>query len=307
MLYDLTCFRKTLIEEINLDQVIEELLKAITQVENIKQRPNLDTEYLVYLDALVFTYKNLINQINVSLNEKANKVKEVDARITKIVQELFYDNYVIENPTDFNYIRDARNIVTDAETEELVTQRIGLHTNWKYPALEIGCRDGKWTEHMVAADPLYVADQFQEFLDITNNKFLASYQNRLRKYLMRSHDLSALPKNQFGFVFSWGHFNFVSLDTITQVLKQVHELLRPGGVFLFTYNDGDTPEGAAFSERLFQTYIPKSILVPVCESLGFEILKNFHNEVNISWIEVKKPGALHTIKAHQVLGEVKYQ
>ena len=81
--------------------------------------------------------------------------------------------------------------------------------------------------------------------------------------------------------------------------------MKPGGVFLFSYNDGDTPSGAGMAENFAQTYIPKSLLIPTCESLGFEIFKDAHYAPNISWIEVKKPGILHTIKAHQVLGEIK--
>jgi SAM-dependent methyltransferase len=120
---------------------------------------------------------------------------------------------------------------------------------------------------------------------------------------LNDYDFSALPQHQFGFIFSWSHFNYVSLDTITQVLKSIKNLLRPGGVFLFSYNDGDTPTGAGMAENFAQTYIPQSILVPTCLSLGFEVIRTFTEEPNISWIEIKQPGTLKTVKAHQVLGK----
>ena len=107
-----------------------------------------------------------------------------------------------------------------------------------------------------------------------------------------------MPKNEF---------NYVSLDTITQVLKQLKELLRPGGIFLFSYNDGDTPAGAGMAENFAQTYMPRSLLTVLADSLGYEINKTSDYGNNIHWIELKKPGTLHTVKAHQVLGEIKRQ
>ena len=118
--------------------------------------------------------------------------------------------------------------------------------------------------------------------------------------------LTTLPLNQFNFVFSWNFMNYASLDTIKEYLKIVKELLRPGGVFMFSYNDGDRPAGAAMAENFFMTYVPKHMLIPMCESLGFEVVNQRTRDVSISWIEIRKPGELTTTKAHQVLGEVKY-
>jgi predicted methyltransferase len=89
-----------------------------------------------------------------------------------------------------------------------------------------------------------------------------------------------------------------------QYLKQIYAAMRPGGIFMFSYNDGDTPAGAGMAENFAQTYMPKSMLKPLCESVGFDIDGEFDFETNISWLEVKKPGQLQTVKAHQVLGEI---
>jgi hypothetical protein len=90
-----------------------------------------------------------------------------------------------------------------------------------------------------------------------------------------------------------------------QFLKQAYSVLRPGGVFMFSYNDGDTPAGAGIAESFSQTYMPKSILIPLCCSLGFEISNEYDYDAITSWLEIKKPGTLHSIKAHQVLGEIR--
>ena len=107
------------------------------------------------------------------------------------------------------------------------------------------------------------------------------------------------------FVFSWGYFNYISLDTFTHVVKQISDIMRPGGIFLFSYNDGDTPGGVANAENNWQSYLPKSLLIPTCQSVGLEVFAEYSAEPGIHWLEVKKPGVLHTVKAHQVFGEIK--
>lgn len=305
-LYDLVSLKKALTNSLDVSYEIKTLTDLSNRISTIKtQVPNLSTEHSAFVDKLSQYYINLSDVIEKSTNDTKNLIDEVTIQINNLAHELFTDSYELEERTGgLDHVRKNRKLVLNEDVEQTIKQRIMLYTNWRYPALEIGCRDGEWTQFLVAADPLYIMDPWQEFLESASSQFPAQYQARLRKYPLKDYNLSALPKNQFAFVFSWGHFNYVSLDTITQVLKQLQTLLRPGGVFLFSYNDGDTPEGAGMAEHFMQTYIPKSLLVPLCQSLGFELLYDF-NFGNITWLEIKKPGVLHTVKAHQVLGEIK--
>jgi hypothetical protein len=74
---------------------------------------------------------------------------------------------------------------------------------------------------------------------------------------------------------------------------------------MFSYNDGDRPAGAGMAENFFMSYMPKSMLIPLCESLGYIVTNDISRGMNISWLEIQKPGTLETNKAHQVLGEIK--
>jgi SAM-dependent methyltransferase len=205
-------------------------------------------------------------------------------------------------------IRKVRVMDLSDSLQTEIHNRIQLNTNWKYPALEIGCRDGEWTKHIVAADPLYVTDHYRDFLQSTAGQFPDEYQRRIRPYLIKDTNFDVLPQGQFGFVFCWNFLNYRSLDTIKEYLKSVKELLRPGGVFMFSYNNGDITESAGYAEGFWMTYMPKSMLIPMCESLGFEV---YHDRdvrgqgTTVSWLELKRPGTLETVKAHQVLGEIK--
>lgn len=244
--------------------------------------------------------------------ERFNLVlQRINQRIQSEAQKFYTDNYSLELRVESEAVGNIRKIrVLDLspDIQQDIISRIQLHTSWKYPALEIGCRDGEWTRHLVAADPLYITDHYRDFLESAGQQFPDEYQRRLRSYLTRDTDLSMLPAGQFGFVFCWNFLNYRSLDTIKEYLKSVKELLRPGGVFMFSYNNADRHEQAGYAEGFWMSYMPKSMLVPLCESLGFEVVqtRDIRGEgTAISWIEIKKPGELKTVKAHQVLGEIK--
>jgi SAM-dependent methyltransferase len=233
--------------------------------------------------------------------------QEIQAESTKF----FSDNYSLELHVESEAIGNIRKVrVMDLSSviRTEIQSRIQLHTSWQYPALEIGCRDGEWTQHLVAADPLYITDQYRDFITATKELFTPEYQQRLRSYLISGADMGVLPQGQMAFVFCWNFLNYRSLDTVKEYLKSVKELLRPGGVFMFSYNNGDMHECAGYSEGFWMSYIPKSMLVPMCESLGFEVIHTRDSRgegTAISWIELKKSGTLETVKAHQVLGEIK--
>jgi SAM-dependent methyltransferase len=305
-LYDLVSLKKALTEQFTIDSVSDELLMLKNRIENIKhQVPILAPEHASYINELIDHYENVIQLATKPYDDLTQRMSLIDSQISVITTNLFHENYELETfDGGFEGIRNNRRIYVNEDIVQLLKTKIQLYTDWKYPALEIGCRDGEWTQYLVAADPLYIIDKYDEFLKSTSSKFAPEYQRRLRPYTLVNHDLSPLPQHQFGFIFSWGYFNYISMDTFKKYLQQVFDLLRDGGVFMFSYNDGDTTAGAGMAENFAQTYVPKSVLIPFIQSLGFEIINDFHNGNNIQWLEIKKPGTLSTVKAHQVMGSI---
>jgi hypothetical protein len=237
-----------------------------------------------------------------------NLLASIQDKINQLSLQFFAENYQLElKYLDPESIRVTRSIKKDEEFEQVLIQRINLYSNWQYPALEIGCRDGEWTKFLVASDPLYIADVFEEFLSCAVEQFTPLYQGRVRKYLIHDfYKISNLPKNQFGLIFSYNFFNYLSIDSIKQLLIQSMEWLRPGGTILFTYNNADLPAAAAYAENYFMTYVPESILLPMAESIGFEIAFIYNCEPAYSIIELRKPGKLKSIKVGQTAGEIKH-
>jgi SAM-dependent methyltransferase len=305
-LYEIAQVKKALSNVYNTDKVVEAIKNLQLSIKSAYDAaPAMTDADREYVEQLVQHYDTVIDLVQAPIVNHQAKIAQLDQQITDLSHVLYANSYDIEERDGgVDNIRGIRNMVIYDDVKDVVLRRIRQYSSWQYPALEIGCRDGEWTRHLVASDPLYIMDKYQEFLDSTNSQFTPEYQGRLRKYKLNNYNFSELPEKQFGFIFSWNYFNYISLDTLTEVLKKMPQLLRPGGVFMFSYNDGDDPAGVGMAENFGQTYVPKSILIPTCKSVGLEIIGEFHMNPNVNWLEVKLPGTLSTVKAHQVLGKI---
>lgn len=303
-LHELVYLRNELSKALDLSTIRLELEKNSNSLKAIIEERN--HRYTKLIENIADRHIGIINQVESDYNELTQIIESINKEITRLSQKFFekdYQDYLkYSNPENIRTIRKLP--IPDGVDIQLVN-RINLYSEWKYPGLEIGCRDGDWTKYLVASDPLYVADVFTDFLDSAKLKFPPEYQVRLRAYPITEHRIEGLPIGQFGFIFSYNFFNYLSIDTIRIYLSQALEWLRPGGTILFTYNNGDMSACAAYAENYYMSYVPKSVLVPLCESMGFEVTATQEFEPAVAWIELKKPGVLKTVKAHQALGEIK--
>ena len=264
-------------------------------------------EYLFQLDKLIGVLDDIKQEIKQAEEEVTYVRSLVTEDISSASAKFFADNYQEELICrDPDRVREIRQLYIPNGVLDYVTNSIDLYTDWRYPGLEIGCRDGEMTRYLVALDPLYIVDEHQIFLDSTLSKQTPEYRAKLRPYLLRKHNLSMLPKNQLGFVFSWNYFNYITLETTKHYLAQVFDLLRPGGTFMFSYNNAELPDAASYADSYYMSYMPKHLLVAASTAAGFEVTSSTDFEPAVSWIELRKPGTLTSIKAHPVLGEIKF-
>lgn len=257
-------------------------------------------------------FTNLVRNLIATEAAKIHNLKKsIDSKINEMSSKYFAANYQMELVLDEEGERRTRNKAFGDEAREILTKRLRLYSDWHYPALEIGPGTGVWTEELVGNDPLYLLDVRKSYLDETIAKFNPTYQKRLRPYLIPENnepeDLSILPQNQFGFVTSINVFEYFSFDKIRHYLEEVWKILRPGGVFLFTYNNGERYRCAQLAENGTVSYIPKTMLVTFCETHGYEVLETFDLDNTVCWIEIRKPGNLKTVKTHQAMGEIKFK
>lgn len=304
-LHDIVELRESLKTAFPTEQIIAELDSIVENMGLISQRYNEDYQYR--LSEVIKT----VQSIKESLSKPMDQLDDVHAIIKKDLADATAKFSLPEYEGELRYanpdvIRETRKLYVPTGVDEIIRRSIDMYVDWRYPGLEIGCRDGEFTEFLVSLDPLYITDVLQPFIDSTLSKFPAEYQRRLRPYMIKDHDLSMLPKQQFGFIFSWNFFNYVTITQLERYLEQSFDLLRPGGVFMFSYNNCDMPAAAAYADSYYMSYVPKSQLLPICERLGYELISSTDLEPAVSWIELRKPGELKMIKAHQVLGEIKY-
>jgi SAM-dependent methyltransferase len=303
-LSELVDLRERLKKAFYLDPVLASIDNLRLNLSLVNQ--NVDENYSEQLDLLIKDYRDIRTEVHKPSERVQEIIDAINKEISSKSSHFFLNNYEDElNYEDPDNIRKVRVMYIPVQVQQEIESRIGLYSNWKYPGLELGCRDGEWTKFLVASDPLYIADAHQDFLDSAIKEYAPEFQRRVRPYLIRNNEYGVLPQSQFNFVFSWNHFNYKTLETTKQALKQVYNLLRPGGVCMFSYNNGDIPAGAAYAETYFMSYMPKSLLIPMCQSLGYEVVYQQDHEPAVSWLELRKPGELSTIKGHQALGIIK--
>jgi len=304
-LNELVRLRNQLCDAIEITALNNELEKNYSRLLNLSNE--IDEELSSKIKEIAHNHKEINELFQRDIAHLYALITTIQEKINQLSLRFFAENYQFElKYLDAESIRNTRLIKKDESFDQTLIQRINLYSNWQYPALEIGCRDGEWTKFLVASDPLYIADVFPDFLSSAIQQFPPLYQGRVRKYLINDfYKISNLPKNQFGLIFSYNFFNYLSVDSIKQFLIQAAEWLRPGGTFIFTYNNADLPAAAAYAENYFMTYVPESILVPLAESVGFETVFLYNCEPAYSIIELRKPGELRSIKVGQTVGEIK--
>ena len=303
-LHELVKLRNELEQVLDLSVIHEELEKNSKRLRDLVSI--CDPEYGETLTAIADQHSSIIERAKLDKRQIQHTINNINLDINTLSEKFLSKNYQLELAVnDIESVRNVRHLQISSTVSSLLLNRIQFYSKWQYPALELGCRDGEWTRHLVASDPLYIADIFNEFLTSAVEQFEPVYRGRVRKYLIDDFQIKGLPANQFGFIFSYNFFNYLSLDSIKQFLIQAMDWLRPGGTMLFTYNNADLCIPAGYAENYYMSYVPKSILVPLCESIGFQVIHTHDFETAVSWVEIQKGGKLDTIKAGQALGEIK--
>jgi hypothetical protein len=186
--------------------------------------------------------------------------------------------------------------------------RLLTYTDWKYPGLVIRPSHSPWVEDLVALDPMYFIDTHKDLMAPVTSQFPPEYQRRLRCYVIDEFNnqpiFEALPQQQFGFVYSFDYFNFRPLEVIKKYLLEVFGLLRGGGTFFFNFNDCDRQGGVGLTENHFCCYTPARLIYEHAVKVGYEIVRKEIIDNASTWVELKKPGQLTSIRGGQCLAGI---
>jgi len=215
--------------------------------------------------------------------------------------------YISDELPNAKEIAKERKLIMDDENTDRFFDRVKQLTDWRYPGMIINPQQRQIVNDMASSDPLYLVDMNESTLDNIRSTMNDVYRHRVRPYVIdrfipRRKYFGELPRDQFGLIVVWNTFNNLSLSMCEQVLKQLLELLRPGGTLLFTYNDCDNAYNIRTFEQNFRQFTPGSILSKTAQDTGYNV--RFRTRSIHGWMELKKPGELETIRGGQSLGRV---
>jgi hypothetical protein len=192
---------------------------------------------------------------------------------------------------------------------KLFYARIRRNVDWHYPAMILRPGYENFIDEMVGFDPLYLVDVSNKFIEPVLGKFNEHYQKRLRVYTIKEESsdriLDEIPNNQFGMILGCHFFNFRPIDIIKKYLEEIYTKLRPGGVFMMTFNDCDRWSAVKLVEdKKDGSYTPGSLIFEFAKALGYEIDYCWHDEGPQTWIELKKSGTLTSLRGGQTLARI---
>jgi len=196
-----------------------------------------------------------------------------------------------------------RQMAVDSITALFLQQRLKRYTSWQHPGMVIRPMHAMHVDDLVACDPMYFVDTHPDLLDRVKDQFTKEYQSRLCYYHIREYTSQNifwnLPAEQFGLIYAFHYFNFKPMEIIRDYLSEIYTLLRPSGIFAFTFNDCDFGGAVRLTEHHFCCYTPGRLIKEHALALGFTIELDFNDEAGTNWLELRKPGTFETIRGGQ--------
>jgi len=252
------------------------------------------------LDSALDNMQHISDEYNSSLvnvNEKINKLlREQELAVLR----RDYDTYSAQTQT-FELMQERA--LKDQEFIKQLSSDVGYYSDWRWSGVELNPSTGYLTQSMLACDPLYLYTG-----NIADTNSIRGKFNRFfaEKRLMFYNDLDKLPQSQLGLAASINCYEFWPMDPIKDEMRKVYNILRPGGYFIFTYNNCEQEASLDFlaGTESYRSYNTKTLMTSMVNMLGFDIVKEqCYREAN-NWMIVKKPGDLTSQKLTSPLIEI---
>lgn len=336
-LYNLVKFRNELTSTLKEISLRSEIDNKINLLNNIIQN-NEEFPHLSKIEELKNSYSYL-------LENDQQRVDTIKTFIDQLSNEIVTLGSTKSNTGTFVEETIKAQLILDDITKNKISSKISQYSSTRYPGLQILAREKQWIVPMVACDPLYLtrdkrpdsvfpSEEYPQYFpnlypEGNGSKFVQktrselqpleemlaeypdSYQRRVGLYTILNRDFSVLPQNQFGFVLCWDNFDYLTCEIIQQYLQEVFKLLRPGGVFMFSYTNCEVDWSALKVDYQSAAYCSSSWVSKVLAEIGYEVITLVdHTSIDneevhpISWAEVRKPGTLSTAKLSQAQGLV---
>lgn len=282
----------------DLDKIDHEVSNSAIQIKDFTKRFN---QKIQDIDHYFKDFGDTLNELK----------RDLDEQIVEYGRPYFIESYRQYNKNLRSESAEdilGKSIPLSADTRELLIARVRSYGDWRYPGMILHPGKEDFVEHMVSLDPLYLVDREHDLISPALSRFTPEYQRRLRPYYIRENTytpiLDKIPNNQFGFCLAYNFFEFKPLEMLKIYLTELYQKLRPGGILAMTFNDCDRAHCVALAESKFACYTPGSMVRELARSLGYEIVFDWNDNGNLTWLELKKPGDLTSIRAGQTLAKI---
>jgi len=284
--------------ELNLEKIIHLVGTQPIQLSNFKQQ--LDIQYN--------EIHKQIDQFESQLDELKQSIKlQIEIEEKYWFQESYrlYDQEMRNDSAD--HILNRRPVL-DEETETLLRVRIQNYVDWQHPAMIIQPGLEKFVEDMVGFDPLYLVAQQHDLLVPAFEKFPEEYQRRLRLYTVRedidSEILEKVPNGQIGLCLVYNFFEFKPFEIVRKYLIEIYQKLKPGGTLIMTFNDCDRDKAVKLAEQHYACYTPGFMVRQFAATVGYDQIYSWNNNGPTTWLELRKPGTLTSLRGGQTLAKI---
>jgi len=284
--------------ELDLGKITQLVGSQPIQLSNFKQQ----------LDA---QYNEIYQHINQFENQLDNLKQAITIQIELEEKYWFQESYRLYDQEMRNdsaeYILNRRPVL-DNEIENLLRVRIQNYVDWQHPALIIHPGLENFVEDMVGFDPLYLVAQQHDLLIPAFNRFPEEYQRRLRLYTVREdldHDiLEKIPDQQIGLCLAYNFFEFKPFEIVRKYLTEIYQKLKPGGTLIMTFNDCDRDKAVKLAEQHYACYTPGKLVQQFAVTVGYDQIFSWNNNGPTTWLELRKPGTLTSLRGGQTLAKI---
>jgi|GEM_PF-3974356 len=230
--------------------------------------------------------KNLVNTIHYELHTREVQILQHDYTTYESKLEL-NESWTDEEAVNLNKF-------ISKEFDDKINSFVQYHSTWKCPSLDANPVDGRYTRAMVGGDPLYVYCEKEAVANLVRDKFNEFYaKRRLRIY----NHLDKFPQNQIGLAVCINLFEYLPLDPIKDITKKIFNILRPGGIFLLSYNNCEERRSLELLSNSFRCYGTRSLIANMLYSQGYDVTDSGSTDDGAwNWMIVQKPGILETQK-----------
>jgi SAM-dependent methyltransferase len=254
-------------------------------------------------------FKSTLNEIIIGLNleietEEKSYYENSLAEYNKITHNRY--NHIVYSE---DILKRIIQITPDARL--MITNRIKSYIDWKNAGMIIRPGREDFIKHLVECDPLYIVDHDEELLKDSVADFNEEYQARIRHFYITdvsTHPnnslIETIPNGQFGFCLAYNFFNFVAMEPFEQYLKEIFSKLKPGGILALTFNDCDYAHSVGLVEKNYSFYTPGKRVLAAAKSIGYKQMFSWTDGGDFTWLELRKPGALESLKGGQTLAKI---